>query len=257
MFRRFKLTIVLTIASRDGIVMAADRRITQIRNQTIQLIDEREKLIILNENRIAIAYWGLATLNGVRMSDHIGSIKNSMEENEEEINVDSIAERISNYFQQYDLPQPMGFHIAGYLNHRPKIRHVFHQNFHEPNEVTNEETNIEFHDIQGNRQPHTPTEDYVPYLSLFNGDNVIVQSLLLSLPGFFGQIYNVDLARFSLDETQKLVKLLSSITIYLPQFLRGYREVGRTCGNGLDVATITSDAINIERNVRSFRFDLH
>lgn len=250
------MTIVLTISSPEGIVMAADRRITQIQNRTIRNVDERDKLIVLGDCRIAVAYWGLATLNGNRITDHIESVKNSMEDCEDQITVDAFAERITEYFQEFNPPTAMGFHIAGYLGNNPKIRHVFHQDWHDTNEFTNEETNIEFHDHQGNRRPHTPSEDYIPFLSLFNGDNVIVQSLLLSIPGFHGSPYTLDLEKFSLNETVELVKLLTSVTIYLPQFLRGYRQVGRTCGNGLDVVKITPTNIEISRNIQTMEFSL-
>lgn len=213
-------------------------------------------MIILANYRIAIAYWGLATLNGNRIADHIDSVKTSMDDCGEQITVDTFAERITEYFQEFNPPKAMGFHIAGYLGNNPRIRHVFHVDWHNPNEFTNEETNVEFHDHQGNRQPHTPSEYYIPFLSLFNGDNVIVQSLLLTIPGFHGSPYTLDLAKFSLNETVELVKLLSSVTIYLPQFLRGYRQVGRTCGNGLDVATITPTNIEISRNIQTIEFSL-
>ena len=236
--------------------MAADRKITRIENRTIRDVGERDKLVVLDEHGIAIAYWGLATLNRIRMTDHIDSVRLSMLDRGEQITVDTFAERITEYFQEFNPPEAMGFHIAGYLGNNPRIRHVFHEDWHDQNEFTNEETNIEFHDQEGNRHPHTQSEDYIPYLSLFNGDNVIVQSLLLSIPGFYGSSYAVDLGRLSLSETVEIVKLLSSLTIYLPRFLRGYRQVGRICGNGLDVATITPTNIEISRNIETMEFSL-
>lgn len=250
-----KLTIVLTISSPQGIVMAADRKITRIENGTIEDLGVRDKLIILDEHQIAVAYWGLATLNRVRITDHIDSIRASMLDSGEQITVNTFAEEMMEYFQQFSPPTSMGFHIAGYLDNNPQIRHVFHVDWHGLNEFTNEDSNVESHN-QGIRRPHTRSEDYIPYLSLFNGDNTIIQSLLLSIPAFHGSPYTLDYERFSLAETEELVKLLTSLTIYLPRFLRGYRRVGRPCGNGLDIVKITSSNIQSSRNIQTIEFSL-
>jgi hypothetical protein len=244
------MTIILTISSKEGIVMSADRKISVMENQQIRDVGSRDKIIVFDNYRIAVSYWGLATLQSIQMREHLRNIESQMLENGEPINVDSFASKLKEYLQNYTPRINMGFHVAGYLDDKPKVRHVFHENWHSPNEFTNEESNIESHNETGNRISHTPSEDYIPYLSLFNGDNAVIQSLLLTLPAFRGSNYSLDL--LTLNETTELAKLLISTTVNLQHFLRGYRRVGRTCGNGIDIVEITSSTINrVERNLQN------
>jgi hypothetical protein len=237
--------------------MAADRKISRVVNSQIEDVGSRDKLVALEESRVGVSYWGLATLDGIPMRDHLEKVKTRILEAHRTLNVDSFAHELEQYLHDFSPDYQMGFHIAGYQEGMPRIRHVFHVNWHNRNEFTNENSNVEFHDAKGNRVPHTPKEDYIPFLSLFNGDNMVVQSLLLLIPHFRGLNYALDYETLSLEEAVNLSKLLISTTIHLQNFLRGYRRIGRTCGNGLDVVKITPREISwVERDLQTVEFNI-
>jgi hypothetical protein len=251
------MTIILTVSSRDGIVMAADRKISTIEGHRIRDIGSRDKIVLFEEEGIVASYWGLATLQDRPMREHLMTVKTRMLEAEQPLNVDTFSEQLLQHLQRHTPQRNMGIHVAGYLENRPKIRHVFHVDWHTTNGFTNEESNVAFHNVEGRRVPHTGSEDYVPYISLFNGDNAIVQSMLLSIPAFRGLNYALDYETLSLKETVSLAELLVSTTIHLQKFLRGYRRVGRTCGNGLDIATITPSGVEwAGRSLGTVNFDV-
>jgi hypothetical protein len=237
--------------------MAADRKISRVVNNQIEDVDSRDKLEVFEEPRIGVSYWGLATLNGIPMRDHLEKVKTRILEAHRVLNVDSFAQELEEYLHNFYPNHQMGFHIAGYQEGLPRIRHVFHVDWHNRNEFTNENSNMEFHDAQGNRIPHTSQENYIPYLSLFNGDNIVVQGLLLLVPHFKGLNYALDYETLNLEEAINLSKLLISTTIHLQSYLRGYRRVGRTCGNGLDIVTITPTEISwVGRNLETVEFNV-
>jgi len=237
--------------------MAADRKISTITDNRIRNVGSRDKIVVFKASRMAISYWGLATLSGRQMREHLITVRSQILEAKQTLDVDTFSNRLRDYLQQYIPGRNMGFHVAGYVDGQPRIRHVFHADWHPSNGFTSEESNRAFHDGQGRRIPHTQNGDYVPYISLFNGDNAIVQSLLLSIPAFRGLNYVLDYEALSLEKAIRLAQLLISTTIYFQKFLRGCTQIGRTCGNGLDVVRITPSKIEwVCRNLKTVNFDV-
>ena len=250
------MTIVFTIITKDGIVMSADRKISRLQNNHIENIDSRDKIIVLECQKIGISYWGLATLNNKQIKDHINEVMKRFN-NHEEINVDTFSEKCKAYFEQFEPPCPMGLHIAGYVNGKPKLRHLFHEQWHDKKEFTNEESNIEFHDGLGRRIPHKRREEYINLISLFNGENQIISNILNILPQLGGLNFAIDFEKLSLTDAIELSKLLITTTIYIQNFLKVYRRVGTTCGNGLDIITIKENEIKQEVvNLTSVSIDI-
>ena len=239
------MTIIISVCSKDGIVMGADRKISIQKENKFETVDERDKIIIFEKERIAISYWGLATINGKRTSEIINDVYESLDS----ISVDSISNVLKEWLQKNKISSSLGFHVCGYLENLPKIRHVFHNKlYHYDGEACNEETNVEFHDTFGRRISHTRLEDYIKYIILFNGDNSTVRSFLNSLPISVGEYtsssgYRIDYENMNLNELVSFVKLLLGISIYMQNFLVGYRRIGNTQGNGIDIVTITPSKI--------------
>lgn len=236
------MTIVFTIITKDGIVMSADRKISYYQNNHFVDVGSRDKIIVLEDHKIGISYWGMATIDHEQIKDHVDKIV-GLFNNHEEINVDTLSEKCKVYFEQFEPQYPMGLHIAGYVDGKAKLRHVFHEMWHDKKEFTNEESNIEFHDGLGRRIPHTIKEEHINLISLFNGENQIINNILNILPQFGGLNLAIDFEKLSLTDAINLSELLITTTIYIQNFMKIYRNNGKNCGNGLDIVTITEQEI--------------
>ncbi len=247
------MTVVFSIITKDGIVMAADRKISKIENHRLEGIGSKDKIIILDEYKIGVSYWGLATLDNKPIKEHIDKILSQLDGSL--IDVDIFSEKCKSYFEQFTPPYLMGLHVAGYVGERPKLRHVFYNN--QSKNFINEESNMEFHDQEGSRIPHTQEEEYVQFIALFNGENQIIEKILIKLPQEGGSGLAIDFDKLSVEEAIELAKLLITTTIYIQSFLKIYREIGTTCGNGIDIVTIKRDNIKkVVSNLTSIHINL-
>jgi len=213
--------------------MAADSRITLVDRETgaIQgMIDDIRKIYRVKKNNIGISYWGLATIEGKSMLEFLEELEN--ERIGDEDNVDSIARKLVDCLQKIKPPidTKMGLHIAGYLqekeNYYPKLRHVFHENWHSAGKFTNEDCHIEFH--QKGKKIRFPS--YNSYPVLFNGDNNIANCLFNYIPIISNQRIRSDL--ITLDESLDLAEIILSLAIqrlnyyFNPEGNKIYKSVG-------------------------------
>ncbi len=65
--------------------------------------------------------------------------------------VDTIAEKLKTELQSLTIPitRPMGCHVVGFmdegLSRKPKLRHVFHEEWNDAGEFTNEDSHSEYY----------------------------------------------------------------------------------------------------------------
>lgn len=237
------MTIVLTISKEEWIVVASDRKITTKDNDNIVDVDSRDKIIPFVEDHLLTAYWGLARIEEVTVNTHLTTVKESFNSGEI-IDVDTFSEKCKDYFEALDIRIPMGI-ICGFKDNRPKVRHVFHEHYHDPHDFINEETNILMHDTEGNPIYHTDGHDYIDKIYLYNGENEVIRLLLNELKKIYPNSnklnFDYDFSRFTIDDIINLAKIFVTTTIYLQNFLTAYRKHGRTCGNGIDIYVLKPD----------------
>ncbi len=251
------MTLVVTISCPDGIVMGADRLITVRSGANLRSINSRRKIIPLFSHDICISYWGLATLNRIRMERHIRNVEKIVI-NSGAFNINTFSSALLNYLTAFQPTTPMGFHISGYYNNQPEIRHIFHEAYHPigGNYFTLENTNLEYHDINnGNRLPHPHRINYFP---LFNGDNIMVNGLINYPQLLTRGRMSIQFNRMNLSDARKLVEILMVATINMQNFVGIYQRRGRIVGNGIDIFTIVPNVgiSQVAKSRKTIKIDL-
>ena len=121
------MSFVITMYVREGIVLAADSRLTlnattqQGANQVMQMAvgqsDSNCKIFLANN--IGIATFGAADIQGVPLSGHIesfiqGHITGPTQTTGTGIGVDEVPQKLLEYFSQFQPAPVTQFHVAGY-----------------------------------------------------------------------------------------------------------------------------------------------
>lgn len=126
------MSFIITLYTREGIVMASDSRLTL---NTEQQTPNGQKLMIaagmsdsnyktfLVKNKIGISTFGQADINGNPISGFIQSFISK--HNDEEISVSDFANELNNHFRAFNPIPDTGFHISGYevdgVELKPKV----------------------------------------------------------------------------------------------------------------------------------------
>jgi len=134
----------------------------------------------------------------------------------------------------------MGLHLAGYCKGDetyPQVRHVFHDHWHKEGEVTDEDSNREYHLPNGSKLEY---RSYEPFIARFNGDNSIANALFSSIPRLTGRAIILDL--LSLAECIRLAELIvrTSGELFNFYFTRDQSRIIPSV-KGISVATITKE----------------
>ncbi|MCR4304665.1 MAG: hypothetical protein NUV63_10655 [Gallionella sp.] len=130
------MSFVITMYVREGIVMAADSRLTLNTTQTnaqgqivkvpVPQSDSNYK-VFLTTNKIGILTCGVADIGGVPIAGYIESfISNILTGNT--INIDAVPQLLLQYFRQFQpIPDTM-FYVAGYMDingqKEPRVWHI-------------------------------------------------------------------------------------------------------------------------------------
>lgn len=110
------MSLIVTVSTPDGVVMASDSRTTLTigatgSNQLIELSDSTYKTFLINDN-VGVSTCGGASVNGKAISSHIENIR--LQHGVESSDVASVANIISSYFNRIANCPEIIFHIAGY-----------------------------------------------------------------------------------------------------------------------------------------------
>jgi len=225
--------------------MAADTRITYVKDGNTAYEDKVRKIYKFMELPVGASYWGLARIDGKALSDILSDFDKAEVCSSDDVN--SIAEKLRKYLEKYSpqIDRRMGLHVAGFCRDRkgeyPQIRHVFHMDYHEVGKLTNEDSNVERHSIKDGSKEAFP---YDPFISLFNGDSGVATAFFNVLPYLYqGPKRTILPEELSLEQCVRLAKLLIETSGRIQDFLvslnRGVpKQVGRTV-SGPTMATIT------------------
>ena len=130
-----KMTFIITICVREGIVMASDSRLTfnltqQAQNQQITqtavIQSDTNYKTFLMQNKNGISFFGQAEINGVPISGFIENFINATPQT----NVSQVPQQLLNYFRSLPGPPHIYCHIAGYEINSQSIpeQHVYDVN---------------------------------------------------------------------------------------------------------------------------------
>ena len=236
------MTSTFTILCPQGIVMATDRRITYvdpITNEILRYVDNIKKIYHVSKANMGISYWGLAEIKDEPLLDSLAEFEESCIDNADTI--DEVAEKLKEHLHNVEpkIQVRMGLHLTGFVKKEeeniPRLRHVFHEIWHNAGDFTNENCHIECH-LNGKR---IPFPSYFPYPPLFNGDNTIANCLFNYIPMIRKQRILTEL--LTLDECLELAEFIVGAAI---QRLNYYvdsrlRKIPKTVGGKIYLAKIT------------------
>jgi 20S proteasome alpha/beta subunit len=126
------MSLIITLFVREGIVMAADSRLTlsfprttaEGQNNTLSITSsDSAKKLFLTPNNIGIATCGPADIDGVPIAGFIESFIGE-KINEESSSIEQVANELKVYFAALGVRPGTIFHVAGYL----KVNEQFEQN---------------------------------------------------------------------------------------------------------------------------------
>lgn len=206
------MTTLVTLSSKDGIVMAADSRVTTVDLNTRRILDTHDDLEKIMRVGVGtgVSYWGQITLAGHRVDRHIERAVGTIGS---EATPDVVAKALRDYFTAISPPirNEFGIHVAGYEMSRdgskvPRIRHVFHTAPWPAGRIVNESSNLEYH----NGSVRVSLGAYDPHIALFNGVNAIPNLLFLAMPQIIRSEIRLDV--LALEETIELAEAMVDMT---------------------------------------------
>lgn len=234
------MTSTITIVCPEGIVLGADKYITYPMKPDRSIFShECAEKIFLTKTNVGISYWGLATYGSKKGIDFL----KEFDENDLDFNdsVDEIASKLKEKLEAVTpkIERRCGFHIAGYSKSTkiPKLRHVFHENWHDAGQFTNEDCHKEFHTKNGNKVVYRYERD-CPVL--FNGDNFIANALF-NIARLTRPDIRIIPRRLSLKECIELVDLIINTSINRLDYyfdLNKYKKIEPDVGGGISILVI-------------------
>jgi len=237
------MTATLTLSCSEGIVLAADRRITLVDGygNISGFKDNVDKIFKFSALPIGASYWGLASFGSDTMLDRLAAFEKKQVTCND--NVDTVSEKLEKYLESFDpkIENSMGVHLAGFCRSGddvyPQLRHVFHVSWHRNGEFTNENSNQEYYEPDGTKRSFK----YDPFVALFNGDNAISNAFFKFLPVVYpSRRRQIILDLLSLDEGVRFAKLVINTSGGVLDFLFTLDQKKVIPGvRGLMVAKIT------------------
>ena len=202
----------------EGIVMAADSRITQ--EDTVKkevdgreyftktkytLSDNGQKIFLLSKVRCGISFCGKAFIDGMTIADYLRQFEIS--QLDETDTVCTVAEKLLRYYGRSETM----FFVAGYLNDEPFV-----------------------YDISNNKCSRRNIRDEsVTYNALWNGKQDAVTKLLNADP-----VCRINWTCLPLKDGVELAEFLVDLTIKYERFSSDIQ----TCGGDIDVLIMTTDS---------------
>ena len=117
------MSLVITLYAREGIVMAADSRLTLNSKQvtgdgtglhlSVGQTDSTNKLFMMAGTRVGISTVGDADVAGAPIGGYMQGFEDSVDK-AQELNVEQVAEKLLEYFHNLPGPPSVVFHVAGY-----------------------------------------------------------------------------------------------------------------------------------------------
>lgn len=243
------MTATITISCPDGIVLAADQKITYWDpngNFAGSVKGPVNKILTFKNTNVGASWWGHyygKEFGNNRILDVLSDFEKQVTNKDDII---TISEKLKDYLETKfpEFKSLMGIHLAGYYKFDkdcvPELRHVFHERWNKPGEFILEKSTEEYHElITGKKIPH----NYTPYYALFNGDNTVANLFFNKLPKIYPKRKrSIILEKLDLEKCQHLAELTINVSSGILDFLtevdvlitKDKKEI-----SGLNLATIT------------------
>lgn len=233
------MSIMCCVYTPDGIVLAADSRLTRTRttnitsskendntekitieNTTYTLSDNAQKVLLIKKNAIGISFCGQAFIDGVNISDFIRKfeIKHINEEDSTEV----VANKLKEYFCNIDTI----FFICGYDKDTPYVYKLYKDDMQRIN-IKNK--NI---DKAIKMEQEESNQEEICFGATWSGQPYAITKLLNNKPPLNAN-YNIMPLKDAIDFAEFLIDL----TIKHERFCDDIQ----TCGGPIDILLITKD----------------
>ena len=218
--------------------MGADSRITY-QGRTF---DGVQKIYQMKKTQIGISQWGYVGFKDEKtVLDHLTKFEKDCVTNTN--TVDDVAEKLKEYLENVSpkIEDTGGFHLAGCIKEGEtqsyRLRHVFHETWHDDGKFTNENCHTEYHDPYGNKMIF---HDRKSYPVLFNGDNFVANALFNYAP-IVSNGFRIKPELLSLQEAEELSKLILETAVNRLTYFFGpnQRKALPTTGGQIVISKIT------------------
>lgn len=240
------MTSTITILCPEGIVLGADKCITYPMNPDRSVFSHvcAEKIYLSTKTNVGISYWGLAEFGSTKGVDFLKEFDGKDLDSNDFVN--EIASKLREKLERIapKIESRCGFHVAGYLesSKKPKLRHVFHEKWHDSGKFTDEDCHKEFHTEEGHKVVYRYERDYPV---LFNGDNFIANALFNIAPWVERRPdIRIIPRRLSIEECIDLVTLIIDTSINRLDYyfdLNKYKKIDPDVGGGISILVIKHD----------------
>lgn len=241
------MTLLITMATKNGIVMGADSKISTWDPTTKKFITPQSldatKIIELKDHHMAVSFWGQLDIHlkhGARtvrkhlINDIFSTFLNNLLPDD---NVDTVSEKFRDYINStVDLSKlkdfAFGVHMAGYISKNgrkePKVRHV----------CLSSGDNKDPHQADPNKfksNDESQNSGNPPYAMVFNGFYYVVDALVNWIRQNYGDIYSMfSPKKMSLDQAINFTKYLINIT----KGFQSYTGASPLVGGSVKILTI-------------------
>lgn len=211
------MTIISTVYVPEGIVLAADSRLTGYRKyddgltERFTISDNAQKIVLLRNSTIGVVYCGDSIIDGKTLSDFLRLF--DIENVEAIDSVENTAFKLSNKLKQY-VGIEVFFILAGYDNDIPYVYDVSKDHVNRLNY----------------------SEGKINYATSWNGDKLPVTNLLADIK------FNFDL--MPLKDAVDLSEFIAEVAI---KYWRFADQIS-TCGGPIDILVITKDYTEFYRH---------
>lgn len=228
------MTLLITMAVKNGIVMGADSMISYVDQNTNKVIKRSfiTKIIEVKQYHMAASFLGLfevPLINYTRphkLIDHIFQrFLNTLSLTE---NVDTVSEKFRDHLNDTvdfsKMNKDFGVHMAGYVskngNKEPKVRHVCKSPHDDKDPNQKDPTKFKSND-------ESCSSPFPPYAMVFNGIYPIANALVNWIRQFYGNDYSVFNPKdMKIDQAISLTKYLINITKGFENYVRASKGVG-------------------------------
>ncbi|MCK9375655.1 MAG: hypothetical protein M0P73_05845 [Syntrophobacterales bacterium] len=232
------MTLLITMATKSGIVMGADSKISMWDPKKKVFTSDRSyatKIIAIEDHHMAVSFWGLLDIH---LKNNTGTIRRHLIDNifknfsaslSKDDDVDTVSEKFRDYLNKtVDFSKlsdfPFGVHMAGYISEngtkKPKIRHVCLSPG--DNKDPNQQDISKF---KSNDESNNCSEP--PYAMVFNGFYYIVNALVNWIRLYHSDIYSMFTPqKMNIGQAISLTKYLINITKGFQTYVRAPKLVG-------------------------------
>ncbi len=221
------MTLLISMCTKNAMYMISDSKII---GEDYEHVSNKKKYLMLKKNNAGITFWGLFknSEKDFDLDKELTIFQSKIKDND---NVHIISEKLKTHFESLNKlggEYRLGFHVAGYFDDKPVLKHIFHETWLKKDEFINEDCTLEYHQ-RVSTDPNIKIIGYKRFEKkddfpiLFNGDNSLPNIILNGI-----QIYKDYINYWDFSETDAVdfLKFLMSTAINIQKFRAHYRNAG-------------------------------